>query len=53
MNSSIYLFCKTILRKVSFSHDLFNKELIKAISCLPEKEAIRLFRWSNKFKKPK
>ena len=41
------------LRKVSFDYDLFSKELIKAISCLPEKEALRLFQWSNKLKKPK
>ncbi len=53
MNSSFYVFYKTILRKVSFDYDLFSKELIKAISCLPEKEALRLFQWSNKLKKPK
>jgi len=52
MDSRTCLFYKKILRKVSFNHDLFCKELGKAISILPKEEAYLLIKWSEKFKKP-
>ncbi len=48
MDSRTCLFYKKILRKVSFNHDLFCKELGKAISILPKEEAYLLIKWSEK-----
>ncbi len=48
---SSYFFYKSILRKVSFNPYLFNRELKKATSCLPDDESKRLFRWASSYRK--
>ncbi len=40
-------YAKVILPKVSFSRDLFNKELNKCISWLEEDQVQELFVWCN------
>lgn len=47
--SSTYFFYKSVLRKVSFSIVLFEKELNKALIALPEREGVRLYRWALTF----
>ncbi|MDW7693658.1 hypothetical protein R9C00_02795 [Flammeovirgaceae bacterium SG7u.111] len=44
---------KTILSKVSFDKDIFNKEYKKAINCLSryEKECLDKWLWENKLDK--
>jgi hypothetical protein len=40
-------YAKIILPKVSFSKDLFRKELNKCISWLEEDQVLELFKWCN------
>jgi len=40
--------CKRVLRKVSFDHFLFQKELIKSIKWIDKGEAKRLKNWCLK-----
>lgn len=40
--------CKRVLRKVSFDHFLFQKELIKSIKWINKAEAKRLKNWCLK-----
>ena len=49
--SSTYFFYKSVLRKVSFNAVLFEKELNKALSNLPKREGVRLYRWALAFTK--
>ncbi len=41
-------YCKTILSKVSFDKTLFEKELIKAIQKLIDKELVAFKKWCYK-----
>lgn len=41
-------YCKTILSKVSFDKNLFEKELVKAIQKLVDKELKALKKWCYK-----
>ena len=47
--SSNYFFYKSVLRKVSFSAVLFEKELNKALISLSEREKLILYRWALTF----
>lgn len=49
--SSSYFFYKSLLRKVSFNPYLFNKELKKAMSSLPDNESKRLVRWASAYRR--
>ena len=49
--SSNYFFYKSVLRKVSFSAVLFEKELNKALVSLPEREKLILHRWAITYAK--
>lgn len=40
-------YAKIILPKVSFSKDLFRKELNKCISWLEEDQVLELYKWCN------
>lgn len=43
-------YCKVILEKVSFSHELFKKELHKSSNLLSEDEMDQLYSWcKNRF----
>lgn len=38
-------YCKTILEKVSFNKELFEKELKKSLSFITEEERVKLICW--------
>jgi len=48
--TSMLEYCKVILEKVSFSHELFKKELHKSSNLLSEDEMDQLYSWcKNRF----
>lgn len=49
MARAIFEYSKTVLQKVSFNSELFNKELEKAISRLLPYEVDELIIWLKKF----